>query len=110
MDRTDAELLIASRDDAHAFRELYDRWADRLLAYFYRRTLDAEVAGAELEDIARARLAAAHLPLTLSVTAPPSADIEIEGAQGDRFAEGCPIIVGVAAKDNGRELVVGIWD
>jgi len=45
MDRTDAELLIASRDDAHAFRELYDRWADRLLAYFYRRTLDAEVAG-----------------------------------------------------------------
>jgi RNA polymerase sigma-70 factor, ECF subfamily len=45
MDRTDAELLIASRDDPHAFRELYDRWADRLLAYFYRRTLDAEVAG-----------------------------------------------------------------
>jgi RNA polymerase sigma factor (sigma-70 family) len=45
MERTDAELLIASRDDVHAFRELYDRWADRLLAYFYRRTLDAEVAG-----------------------------------------------------------------
>ena len=45
MARTDAELLIASRDDPHAFRELYDRWADRLLAYFYRRTLDAEVAG-----------------------------------------------------------------
>src|ERR687895_201748 len=39
MDRTDAELLIASR-----VRELYDRWADRLLAYFYRRVLDAEVA------------------------------------------------------------------
>jgi hypothetical protein len=65
---------------------------------------------AELEDIARARLAAAHLPLTFSVTAPPSADIEIEGAQGDRFAEGCPIIVGVTARDNGRELVVEIWD
>jgi RNA polymerase sigma-70 factor, ECF subfamily len=45
MARTDAELLIASRNDPHAFRELYDRWADRLLAYFYRRTLDAEVAG-----------------------------------------------------------------
>jgi RNA polymerase sigma-70 factor (ECF subfamily) len=44
MARTDAELLIASRDDPHAFRELYDRWADRLLAYFYRRTLDPEVA------------------------------------------------------------------
>ena len=45
MTRTDAELLIASRDDVAAFRELYDRWADRLLAYFYRRVLDAEVAG-----------------------------------------------------------------
>src|SRR4029079_10978091 len=45
MARTDAELRIASRDDPQAFRELYDRWADRLLAYFYRRTLDAEVAG-----------------------------------------------------------------
>jgi RNA polymerase sigma factor (sigma-70 family) len=45
MDRTDAELLIASREDPRAFRELYDRWADRLLAYFYRRVLDPEVAG-----------------------------------------------------------------
>jgi RNA polymerase sigma-70 factor (ECF subfamily) len=45
MARTDAELLIASREDPRAFRELYDRWADRLLAYFYRRVLDAEVAG-----------------------------------------------------------------
>jgi RNA polymerase sigma-70 factor, ECF subfamily len=45
MTRTDAELLVASRDDPRAFRELYDRWADRLLAYFYRRVLDAEVAG-----------------------------------------------------------------
>lgn len=45
MARTDAELLIASRDDPRAFRELYDRWAERMLAYFYRRVLDAEVAG-----------------------------------------------------------------
>src|SRR3954469_13497949 len=44
MTRTDAELLIASRDDPAAFRELYDRWAERLLAYFYRRVFDAEVA------------------------------------------------------------------
>jgi RNA polymerase sigma-70 factor (ECF subfamily) len=41
---TDAELLVASRRDPRAFRELYDRWADKLLAYFYRRTLDAEVS------------------------------------------------------------------
>ena len=44
MPRTDAELLIASRHDPSAFRDLYDRWADRLLAYFYRRVLDPEVA------------------------------------------------------------------
>lgn len=41
---TDEELIVASRDDPGAFRELYDRWAERLLAYFYRRVLDAEVA------------------------------------------------------------------
>jgi RNA polymerase sigma-70 factor, ECF subfamily len=41
---TDAELIVASRRDPRAFRELYDRWADRLLVYFYRRVLDAEVA------------------------------------------------------------------
>jgi RNA polymerase sigma-70 factor (ECF subfamily) len=41
---TDAELIIASRQDPAAFRELYDRWADRLLAYIYRRVFDAEVA------------------------------------------------------------------
>jgi RNA polymerase sigma-70 factor (ECF subfamily) len=41
---TDAELIAASRDDPRAFRELYDRWAERLLAYFYRRVFDAEVA------------------------------------------------------------------
>jgi RNA polymerase sigma-70 factor, ECF subfamily len=41
---TDAELLVASRHDPAAFRELYDRWAERLLAYFYRRVFDAEVA------------------------------------------------------------------
>ena len=41
---TDAELIVASRDDPLMFRELYDRWAERLLAYFYRRVLDAEVA------------------------------------------------------------------
>jgi DNA-directed RNA polymerase specialized sigma24 family protein len=41
---TDAELIAASRRDPGAFRELYGRWADRLLAYFYVRVLDAEVA------------------------------------------------------------------
>jgi RNA polymerase sigma-70 factor, ECF subfamily len=40
----DAELIVASQHDARAFRELYDRWAEQLLAYFYRRVFDAEVA------------------------------------------------------------------
>ena len=42
--RSDAELILASRRDSASFRELYDRWAERLLAYFFRRVLDAEVA------------------------------------------------------------------
>ena len=41
---SDAELILASRQDPQAFRELYDRRADDLLAYFYRRVLDPEVA------------------------------------------------------------------
>jgi DNA-directed RNA polymerase specialized sigma24 family protein len=35
---------VASRRDPHAFRGLYDRWADSLPAYFYRRVREAEVA------------------------------------------------------------------
>jgi RNA polymerase sigma factor (sigma-70 family) len=41
---TDAELIVASAAEPRAFRELYDRWADPLLAFLYRRVLDAEVA------------------------------------------------------------------
>jgi RNA polymerase sigma-70 factor, ECF subfamily len=40
----DAQLIVASRTDPAAFRLLYDRWAERLLAYFYVRVRDAEVA------------------------------------------------------------------
>lgn len=41
---TDAELIVASRKDPVLFRGVYDRNADDLLAYFYRRVFDAEVA------------------------------------------------------------------
>jgi RNA polymerase sigma-70 factor (ECF subfamily) len=41
---TDAELIVASRSNPAKFRELYDRLADDVLAYFYRRVLDPEVA------------------------------------------------------------------
>lgn len=42
--RSDAELLVASRGEPQAFCELYDRWAEALLAYFYRRVRSPEVA------------------------------------------------------------------
>jgi RNA polymerase sigma-70 factor (ECF subfamily) len=44
IDVTDAELIVASCRDPAAFRTLYDRWAEKLLGYFYQRVFDAEVA------------------------------------------------------------------
>ena len=43
-ERTDSELLLASREDPDAFTELYRRHAEDLLRYFARRTLDPESA------------------------------------------------------------------
>jgi RNA polymerase sigma-70 factor (ECF subfamily) len=43
-ERTDAELLIASRSEPRAFVEVYRRHAEDLLRYFARRTLDPEAA------------------------------------------------------------------
>jgi RNA polymerase sigma-70 factor (ECF subfamily) len=43
-ERTDSELLLASRDEPDAFTELYRRHAEDLLRYFARRTLDPEAA------------------------------------------------------------------
>lgn len=42
--RTDAELLRAARADAGAFRELYERYADRVYGFHVRRTRDAHAA------------------------------------------------------------------
>jgi RNA polymerase sigma factor (sigma-70 family) len=42
--RSDAELLVAARSDASAFRELYDRYADRVYGYHVRRSRDAHAA------------------------------------------------------------------
>jgi RNA polymerase sigma factor (sigma-70 family) len=42
--RSDAALLAASRTDAGAFRELYDRYAERVLAYHRRRSGDEDAA------------------------------------------------------------------
>ena len=43
-ERSDAALLLASREDPAAFVELYRRHAEDLLRYFARRTLDPEAA------------------------------------------------------------------
>ncbi len=42
--KSDAELLRAARDDAGAFREVYDRHADRIHRFQLARTGDADAA------------------------------------------------------------------
>jgi RNA polymerase sigma factor (sigma-70 family) len=42
--RSDAELLVAARSDARAFRELYDRYAERVYGYHLRRSRDPHAA------------------------------------------------------------------
>jgi RNA polymerase sigma factor (sigma-70 family) len=42
--RTDAQLLAAAGSDAHAFRELYDRYADRIHRFHVGRTRDRDTA------------------------------------------------------------------
>jgi RNA polymerase sigma-70 factor (ECF subfamily) len=42
--RSDAELIAAARTDAGAFRELYDRYAERIYGYHLRRSRDAHAA------------------------------------------------------------------
>jgi RNA polymerase sigma-70 factor (ECF subfamily) len=41
---TDAELLRAARSDSRAFRELYDRYAERVYRFHLGRTHDADAA------------------------------------------------------------------
>ncbi len=68
---SDDELWVAARTDPRAFRLLYDRWAEQLMAYFYRRTLDPE-ASADLvaETIATVYLRRSHYrKRTVPVTA-----------------------------------------
>jgi RNA polymerase sigma-70 factor (ECF subfamily) len=42
--RSDAELLLAARTHASAFRELYERYADRVYGYHLRRSQDSHAA------------------------------------------------------------------
>jgi RNA polymerase sigma factor (sigma-70 family) len=42
--RSDADLLVAACSDASAFRELYDRYADRIYRYHLSRSRDSHAA------------------------------------------------------------------
>lgn len=53
-------LILASREDPRAFRQLYDRRADELLSYFYRRVLDPEVAADLLAETFAVAFAKRH--------------------------------------------------
>jgi hypothetical protein len=60
-----------------------------------------------LRELARRELAPADLPLHFTLgTRPP--ETHVEGERGDRLAEGCAIIVGVATND-AKRLQVEIW-
>ena len=41
---TDADLIRASRSDAEAFRQVYDRYAGRVYRFHLRRSRDADAA------------------------------------------------------------------
>jgi RNA polymerase sigma-70 factor, ECF subfamily len=77
---TEAELILASRHDPGKFRELYDRLADDLLAYFFRRVLDADVAADLLAE-------------TFAVA------FERRGRFKDRGTPGGAWLYGIAAKE-----------
>ena len=63
----------------------------------------------ELERLARERLAETRLTITFDVVE-RKPGVEIIDARQARLDEGCAVIVNVTATDDGRELVVGIWD
>jgi len=64
--RTDAELLTAARDDPAAFRELYDRYVQRVHGFHLRRTRDHDAA----HDLTAETFAQARSPGRASVTWP----------------------------------------
>jgi RNA polymerase sigma factor (sigma-70 family) len=57
--RSDAELLSRTRTDPGAFAEFYDRYEAAVVAYFVRRTKDAEVAADLTAEVFAAMLRAA---------------------------------------------------
>jgi RNA polymerase sigma factor (sigma-70 family) len=70
--RRDADLLVAARSDAGAFRELYERYAKRIYGYHLRRSKDASAAhDLTAETFAQAWLARARFRDEADGTAGP---------------------------------------
>ena len=59
-DRSDADLLFATRSDADAFAAFYDRYEAPMLSFMLRRTGNIEVAVDLTSEVFAAALAAAH--------------------------------------------------
>src|SRR5262245_5684774 len=59
-ERSDSDLLAATRHEPEAFAVFYRRHATALLAYFARRTRDAELAADLTAETFAAALAGAH--------------------------------------------------
>lgn len=90
-ERTDTELLLASREDPEAFAALYRRHAEALLRFFARRTLDPEAA-AELTAETFAHAFASRRTF------------------GDRGVDGVAWLYGVARHQLGRFFRTGRVD
>jgi RNA polymerase sigma-70 factor (ECF subfamily) len=58
-ERTDAELLVASRRDADAFADFYRRHAERIVRYFAARVANPDAAGDLMAETFAAAFAAA---------------------------------------------------
>ncbi|MDX6573805.1 MAG: hypothetical protein QOC86_2961 [Gaiellales bacterium] len=70
--RRDADLLVAARTDAGAFRELYERYATRIYGYHLRRSKDPSAAhDLTAETFAQAWLARARFRDEVGGTAGP---------------------------------------
>jgi RNA polymerase sigma factor (sigma-70 family) len=70
--RTDAQLLAAAPTDAHAFRELYERYAERIHRFQFGRTRDHDAAlDLTAETFAQAWLSRARFEDRASGSAAP---------------------------------------
>jgi RNA polymerase sigma factor (sigma-70 family) len=59
-ERSDAELLAATRREPDAFATFYDRYERSIMGYLLRRTANAEVAADLTAEVFAAALVAAH--------------------------------------------------